>query len=84
MKFPEKYTIEKLKEHLQTIHPEIELISDNYIDNDSIIKVRCKQVPNNCTHQVHFQFNASYNSILQSPVHFLHSGELSFWVHQSP
>lgn len=42
MNFPEKYTIETLKKHLQSIHPEIELISNNYIDNDSIITVRCK------------------------------------------
>ena len=42
MKFPEKYTIDSLKEHILKIHPNIEIISDNYIDNDSKIIVRCK------------------------------------------
>jgi hypothetical protein len=42
MKFPEKYTIDSLKEHMTKIHPNIEIISNNYEDNDSKIIVRCK------------------------------------------
>ena len=42
MKFPEKYTLESLKEHILKIHPNIEIISNNYVDNDTKIIVRCK------------------------------------------
>lgn len=42
MKFPEKYTLETLKYHLAKIHPNIEILSKKYEDNDSKIKVRCK------------------------------------------
>lgn len=42
MKFPEKYTIDSLKEHMLKIHPEIEIMSNDYVDNDTKITVRCK------------------------------------------
>lgn len=42
MKFPEKYTIDSLKEHMLKIHPSIEILSNNYVDNDTKITVRCK------------------------------------------
>ena len=42
MKFPEKYTIDSLKKHISEKHPNIELLSTDYTDNDSTIKVRCK------------------------------------------
>lgn len=42
MKFPEKYTITSLKEHISKIHQNIEIISNDYVDNDSKIIVRCK------------------------------------------
>ena len=41
--FPKKYTTETIGEHIKTLHPDIEILSEYNGNNDSKIIVRCKK-----------------------------------------